>query len=779
MLPALLRCARSLPVLFTVLGPLAGLAQVPSQCLEIESILVDACSPASLCPTSSEGENEMVRFVTGPGPIAVADLEADWPNGTWRGVVQNATTAQLATQLDATIESCGHLLEPPGGVIPPGSHVILVTSTDMCVSGNSFATLADTVYLIFQDAGNTQGHFANSPAAGQPISPVPPAGTSERRLILFDNATGCSDTAIYVREQLVNVLGTYGGQAGESDGARAVFSWPGEAQVTYVNNGCQAPFEPLFVQASANGVLCDGAGTVDLLAEVVGGSFTSVQWTGGTGTFSDPTSLVTTYTAGPGDVDPLVLTLCALTDCADPICGSVTVANSTVPTIGFDPVAPLSLCPGQTLVVTAFGADGYVWSSGEATPSITASAPGTYTVTGTNACGSSTVDVEVAPASTPEVSITGDLEFCQGGATTLTATGAPAFLWSDQSTGPSITVTGGGLYSVTGTNACGTGEASVVVTVLDAPQVSITGEATVCPGGSTTLTASGADTYAWNTGVSGAVLSVNTPGTYTVTGATQCGSNDATIEVTAGIAPAVEVAGEQLLCPGGTVELTATSNSAVVWNTGATGSSIVVGTPGLYVVTATNSCGSANDAIQVDASPLEAAVTAQPLTGGAPLTVVFQNNTVPANAGFTWDFDDGTGNSTSAPTHLFDEPGVYNVVLTATSDGCTSVANLTITVVAPVPGDASFVSVPNVFTPNGDRTNDVLLVNAFNIVDLDMAIYNRWGQKVNELLRKGEVWDGRSFAGEPVPDGTYFYTLRAEGSDGRSHELSGHISLLR
>ncbi len=132
--------------------PVALHAQVPTQCLEIESILVDACNPSQTCPGAAEGENEMVRFKTGPSPIAIDDLEADWPNGSWRGLVQNATTASVTAQLNATIASCGWLLEPPGGIIPPGSTVLLVTSTDMCVAGNSFSALADTLYIIFQDA---------------------------------------------------------------------------------------------------------------------------------------------------------------------------------------------------------------------------------------------------------------------------------------------------------------------------------------------------------------------------------------------------------------------------------------------------------------------------------------------------------------------------------------------------------------------------------------------------------------------------------------------------
>lgn len=56
------------------------------------------------------------------------------------------------------------------------------------------------------------------------------------------------------------------------------------------------------------------------------------------------------------------------------------------------------------------------------------------------------------PAS-PVVFITSSVEplTCSAGTTTLTATGATTYLWSNGSTGTSIVVTGTGAYAVTGT----------------------------------------------------------------------------------------------------------------------------------------------------------------------------------------------------------------------------------------------------------------------------------------------------------------------------------------
>jgi gliding motility-associated-like protein len=822
-------------------------AQVPTQCLEIESILVDACNPASACPGSSEGQNEMVRFRTGPNPIALSDLEADWPNGTWRGIVQNATTAAITAQLNATISSCGELLEPPGGIIPPGSTVLLVTSTEMCVAGNSFSGLSDTIYIIFQDAGNTAGHFANSPAAGQPVSPTPPTGTSIRTLILFDNATNCSDTVSYVRELLVNNQGTYGGMNGESDGSTVVYSWPGPAEATYVNYGCQAPFDPLFVQTDVDGALCGGIGTVNITGQVIGGTFTSVQWQGGTGTFGDPTTLNTTYTAGAGDLATVVLTLCAQTDCADPICGTLNIPAGSGPIITIVPDGPLGLCPGEDVMLTATGADSYVWGGGEITnsitvntigtysvtgtnacgslsgsitvttgsgvivtitgntqicpgestvltasgaaqyiwstgefsPSIVVSAPGSYSVTGSNSCGSSTEAITVTQAPGPIVSIAGNLSICEGESTVLTASGATSYTWNTQATSPSITVTTAGTYTVTGSNGCGAAQATATLAVGPLPVVVISGSTAICAGASTTLTASGADSYAWSTGATDPSIIVGSAGTISVTGTNSCGTDVAEVEVLEGVAPTVQVTGNGVLCPGGQVVLTAVSTAPVSWNTGATSNTLTVTTAGLYIATATNGCGSDSDGATVTASALDAAFSATPTSGTAPLVVSFNNTTTPVESSSDWDFDDGTTSTSTSPSHTFDVPGTYVVELTAMSDGCAETTTAVITVLPVQPGNTSSISIPNVFTPNEDRHNDLLLVNAVNISQLEVLIYNRWGQKVNELKRIGEAWDGRSMAGEVVPDGTYFYTLDARGIDGQQFSLSGHITLVR
>lgn len=137
-----------------------------------------------------------------------------------------------------------------------------------------------------------------------------------------------------------------------------------------------------------------------------------------------------------------------------------------------------------------------------------------------------------------------------------------------------------------------------------------------------------------------------------------------------------------------------------------------------------------------------------------------------------WDFDDNNSTSTVLqPQYSFQDPGSYSVTLEVSALGCSTMSSAVIIVTVPAVGTVSSISLPNVFSPNGDRVNDLLVMNAVNITSVEAQIFNRWGQKVNDLKRVGESWDGRSMTGELVPDGTYFYTLTAQGRDGKTYDL--------
>jgi hypothetical protein len=149
------------------------------------------------------------------------------------------------------------------------------------------------------------------------------------------------------------------------------------------------------VSVAANGLLsfCAG-GSVTLTAS---GADTYLWSTGAT------TASITVATSGSYTVTGSSAAGCPATSAAT----IVTVNPVPVVSIGF--TGPLSFCQGGSVVLTASGADTYLWSNGATTASITASTSGNYSVTGSTTAGCSAsstttavVTVEPTPA-TPTI----------------------------------------------------------------------------------------------------------------------------------------------------------------------------------------------------------------------------------------------------------------------------------------------------------------------------------------------------------------------------------------
>lgn len=161
--------------------------------------------------------------------------------------------------------------------------------------------------------------------------------------------------------------------------------------------------------------------------------------------------------------------------------------------------------------------------------------------------------------------------------------------------------------------------------------------------------------------------------------------------------------------------------------------------------------------------------------GIAPLVVDFTNSSSNASS-YTWLFGDSTSSDTAMNTsYSYADSGVYIVTLVAVNSGCVDSAFATITITGE-PG----ITMPNVFTPNGDGVNDVFRPIAIGVESMEMTIYNRWGEIVTSVWGDRSYWDGRSFpAGEVCPEGTYFYILKAVGIDGKNYEETGVLQLFR
>ncbi len=177
---------------------------------------------------------------------------------------------------------------------------------------------------------------------------------------------------------------------------------------------------------------------------------------------------------------------------------------------------------------------------------------------------------------------------CAGNQNTITAnssggTGVVTYSWSNATTG-SLTIvnpTVNSTYTVLATdaNSC-TATSSIQLNVNPLPSINVTASPTsICSQQSTTLSASGANTYTWNTSANGSTIAV-TPSvstSYTVEGTDGNGCIGQSVHTTSVIIPSINVvSSSSVLCVGSSANISASGAVTYTWNTSSNSSSISV-----------------------------------------------------------------------------------------------------------------------------------------------------------------------------------------------------------
>lgn len=128
------------------------------------------------------------------------------------------------------------------------------------------------------------------------------------------------------------------------------------------------------------------------------------------------------------------------------------------------------------------------------------------------------------------------------------------------------------------------------------------------------------------------------------------------------------------------------------------------------------------------------------------------------------DIADPTNASTTVTG--FNVLGIYHFINTNTL-GCTD--TLVVTVIQPV------LTIPNIFTPNGDGKNDVFEIKGLeSYPGSSLLIFNRWGNEVYSSTNYQNNWDGSNLA-----EGTYYYLLTAKDHTGKVTTYKGWVFIKR
>lgn len=120
--------------------------------------------------------------------------------------------------------------------------------------------------------------------------------------------------------------------------------------------------------------------------------------------------------------------------------------------------------------------------------------------------------------------------------------------------------------------------------------------------------------------------------------------------------------------------------------------------------------------------------------------------------------------------------GDYKVTVTDVY-GCSGSATATV-----IENSCCQVGVPNAFSPNGDGLNDEFKsVTNRAIPRYEMAIFNRWGQRVFYTTKYNEGWNGTHQNNGTQEDvGTYFYRIKYTCEMGNKEVIDqGNVTLIR
>jgi PKD repeat protein len=226
---------------------------------------------------------------------------------------------------------------------------------------------------------------------------------------------------------------------------------------------------------------------------------------------------------------------------------SVEIIQTSPIVLTTNPSGEVITCGEPVTIIASGGFTDYLWSDGRSGQSVEATQSDTISVTATdtNGCKSTSAEVRVVfDNSDPEllpVSPESPVALCAGESLTLVAgEGYQTYTWSGGETGPQLTVSQPGTYSVSAekTNGCKAQSALIEVLEKDVPQASFTYEQTSGYLVVFTNTSAGGSSFNWFFG--GATTTSENPsftfnfdGTYPVTliAENECGSDTVEIEI--------------------------------------------------------------------------------------------------------------------------------------------------------------------------------------------------------------------------------------------------------
>ncbi len=524
----------SVTTVYTVTaGNLCGTATDTAVVTVLPLPLVSASADTNIC-----AGNTITLSATGNGSFL-------WSPGGQTSPSITVNPAVPTTYRVSVTNSCG--------TVTDSVHIGMLPQPSASISGAQSICLGDSVLLTVSGTGTftwMPGNFTGSSVWVKPQSATTYTVTATT---LCGSDTDTQTVAVIPQPSVTAPADTAicpGGQAVLAAAGTGSFTWmPGNlagstitvspsATTTYTvtaTNSCGQATDTVTVDvlslpsvsAPAHQNICPG-GQVTVTAIGVG----IFSWMPGN------------YTGNTVTLSPQATTVYTITSTTQ--CGTVsdTFSVTVLPQPSVTAWPDTTICAGNPVTLYASGTGSFGWNPGNLSGSSITVSPLTtteYTVTATNACGSTKDSVRVIVLPQPSVQASADTAICPGHQAHLSATGTGSFTWNPgNQPGSDIWVSpaAGTMYTVTASNQCGSVADSVFVQVDPLPAggfIWTANNLTVA----FTDTSTNATSWSWDFGdgdsssLKSPSHTYSQPGSYIVTlvVSNNCGQDTVTLEV--------------------------------------------------------------------------------------------------------------------------------------------------------------------------------------------------------------------------------------------------------
>ena len=237
----------------------------------------------------------------------------------------------------------------------------------------------------------------------------------------------------------------------------------------------------------------------------------------------------------------------------------------------------------------------------------------------------------------------------------------------------------------------------------------------------------------------------------------------------------LDLGDDATLCEGESILLSAPGFDSYAWQDGSTAETFEADESGTYSVNVTDAFGcSYGDAVTITVNDApNAGFTANPQPTTIDDTeITFTSTSTSAPLIYTWSFEDGTPEASTEENPVVNFPpipGNYTISLVVeNASGCVDSLSSFIL----IDSDGT-ITMPNIFTPNGDGDNDRFVPFQAFPGKWTLTIFNRWGVEVFATENLSQGWNG-----DDSPSATYYWVLQPrDGQQGESR--AGYVMLVR